>query len=461
MTEARCPSRRQMVRSLFSGSIIMPAVFSQLLASDARAAELGSDNPLAPRQPHFAPKAKRVIFIYLPGGMSHVDSFDCKPKLIEDAKAGRLYQNRRKLLAPLWEFKPRGKSGLMISDLWPHIAECADDLCVINSMRGDHNDHYQATLGIHTGSVTFKRPSIGSWVSYGLGTENQNLPSFVALAPLLPYAGGQVWDSDFLPAVHQGTRVVAGEEPVSNLNRRAASPKIQESELSLLERFNRRHLQTRAGDSQLEGRLKSYETAFGMQQTMPEVLNLSKETDATLKLYGLERDQATGFGWQCLVARRMAERGVRFIELIDVGASKNWDAHGDMKSHEPLARNVDKATAGLLRDLKSRGLWDDTLVVFTTEFGRSPSAEGDYGRGHFNSVFSWWLAGGGVKGGITYGKSDDYGMKVAENEVHVHDLHATVLHLLGFDHTRLTFRHGGRDYRLTDVHGNVVKAILT
>lgn len=458
-SETLC-SRRQVVRSLLSGSIMMPAVFSQLLASDARATELGADNPLAPRQPHFAPKAKRVIFIYLPGGMSHVDSFDYKPKLIEDAKAGRLYQNRRKLLAPLWEFKPRGKSGLMISDLWPHIAECADDLCVINSMRGDHNDHYQATLGIHTGSVTFKRPSIGSWVSYGLGTENQNLPSFAVLAPLLPYAGAQVWDSDFLPAVHQGTRVVAGEEPVPNLNRRAASPKVQESELGLLERFNRRHLQTRAGDSQLEGRLKSYETAFGMQRTMPEVLDLSKETDATLKLYGLERGQTTGFGWQCLVARRMAERGVRFIELIDVGASKNWDAHGDMKTHEPLARNVDKAAAGLLRDLKSRGLWEDTLVVFTTEFGRSPSAEGDYGRGHFNSVFSWWLAGGGVKGGMAYGKSDDYGMKVAENEVHVHDLHATVLHLLGFDHTRLTFRHGGRDYRLTDVHGNVVKTIL-
>jgi hypothetical protein len=454
------PSRRQIIRSLFSSSILMPAVFSQLLAADGRAGALGEDNPLAPKQPHFAPKAKRVIFIYLPGGMSHVDSFDYKPKLIEDAKAGRLYQGKRTLLAPLWEFKPRGKSGLMLSDLFPHIADCADDLCVINSMHGDHNDHYQATLGIHTGSVTFKRPSLGSWVSYGLGTENQNLPSFVTLAPLLPYAGAQVWDSDFLPAVHQGTRVVAGEEPVPNLNRRAASQKIEESELSLLERFNRRHLQTRQGDAQLEGRLKSYETAFGMQQTMPEVLDLSKETDATLKLYGLERGQTTGFGWQCLVARRMAERGVRFIELIDVGASKNWDAHSDMKSHEPLARNVDKATAGLLKDLKSRGLLEDTLVVFTTEFGRSPSAEGEYGRGHFSAVFSSWLAGGGVKGGITYGKSDEFGMKVAENECHVHDFHATILHLLGFDHTRLTFRHGGRDYRLTDVHGNVVKAIL-
>jgi hypothetical protein len=327
-------------------------------------------------------------------------------------------------------------------------------------MRNDHSDHFQATLGIHTGSVTFKRPSIGSWVSYGLGTENQNLPSFVALAPLLPYTGAQVWDSDFLPAAHQGTRVVAGAEPVPNLNRRSPSPKIQEAEMSLLERFNRRHLRTRETDPQLEARIKSYETAFGMQQAMPDVLDLSKETDATLALYGLKRGQNTGFGWQAIVARRMVERGVRFIELIDVGASKNWDAHSDMKSHEPLARNIDRPIAGLIRDLKSRGLFDQTLVVWTTEFGRSATAEADYGRSHYPNAFSSWLAGGGVKGGMAYGKTDDYGMKVVENECHIHDFHATILHLLGLDHTKLTFRHGGRDFRLTDVHGNVVKAIL-
>lgn len=449
-------SRREMVRSLFCGSIMLPAVFSHLLSQDAR----GEDNPLAPKAPHFPGKAKRVIFIYLPGGASHVDSFDYKPKLIDDAKSGRLYQGRRTLLAPMWEFKPRGKSGIMTSELFPHIGDSIDDICVINSMRGDHNDHFQATMGIHSGSVTFKRPSIGSWVSYGLGTENQNLPSFVVLAPQLPYAGGQVWDSDFLPGVHQGTRVVAGDEPVANLKRRAPSAKIQEAELSLLERFNRRHRQTRASDPQLDARIKTFETAFGMQREMPEVLDLSKESDPTLKLYGLERGQTTGFGWQCLVARRMAERGVRFIELIDVGASKNWDAHGDMKTHEPLARNIDKPIAGLIKDLKSRGLFDDTLVVWTTEFGRSPTAEGDYGRGHFCFAYSSWLAGAGVRGGMAYGKTDDYGMKVAENEVHVHDFHATILHLLGFDHTRLTFRHGGRDFRLTDVHGKVVKAVL-
>ncbi len=449
-----------MIRSLFSGSILMPAVISQLLATDGLAAELGSNNPLAPRQPHFPAKSKRIIFIYLPGGCSHVDSFDYKPKLIADAKNRVLYQGRRKLGVPLWEFKPRGKCGTYTSDLFPHIGEVMDDICLINSMRNDHNDHFQATLGIHTGSVTFKRPSIGSWVSYGLGTENQNLPSFVVLAPLLPYTGAQAWDADFLPAVHQGTRVVAGSEPVPNLNRRSPSEKIQKAELSLLERFNNRHMQTRGKDTQLEARIKSYETAFGMQREMPEVLDLSKETDATLKLYGMKRGQTTGFGWQCIVARRMVERGVRFIELIDVGASKNWDAHGDMKTHEPLARNIDQPIAGLIRDLKSRGLFEDTLIVWTTEFGRSPTAEGEYGRGHFANAFSSWIAGGGVKGGVVYGKTDDYGMKVAEKECHVHDFHATILHLLGFDHTRLTFRHGGRDFRLTDVHGNVVKEIL-
>jgi hypothetical protein len=445
-----------MLRSLLCGSIMMPAVFSHLLSVEAR----GEENPLAPKTPHFPGKAKRVIFIYLPGGVSHVDSFDYKPKLIDDAKNGRLYEGKRTLLNPIWEFKPRGKSGIMTSELFPNIGASIDDICVINSMRGDHNDHFQATMGIHSGSVTFKRPSLGSWVSYGLGTENQNLPSFVVLAPQLPYAGGQVWDSDFLPGVHQGTRVVAGDEPVANLKRRAPSAKVQEAELSLLERFNQRHQQTRGSDPQLAARIKTYETAFGMQREMPEVLDLSKESDATLELYGLKRGQTTGFGWQCLVARRMAERGVRFIELIDVGASMNWDAHGDMKTHEPLARNIDKPISGLIKDLKSRGLFEDTLVVWTTEFGRSPTAEGSYGRGHFCFAYSSWLAGAGVRGGMAYGKTDDYGMKVAENEVHVHDFHATILHLLGFDHTKLTFRYGGRDFRLTDVSGKVVKAIL-
>ncbi|EEF62609.1 DUF1501 domain-containing protein [Pedosphaera parvula] len=297
-------------------------------------------------------------------------------------------------------------------------------------------------------------------MSYPLGTENQNLPSFVVLAPQLPYAGSQVWSSDFLPGCHQGTRVLAGAEPIPDLNRRAPSEKIERMELSLLERFNKKHQQSRQSDPALAARIKSFETAFGMQQVMPEVLDFSKETDATLELYGLERGSTKGFAWQCLAARRMAERGVRFIELIDVGSSGNWDAHADMRSHEPLARNVDQPIAGLLKDLKSRGLLEDTLVVWTTEFGRSPGAESKKGRGHHASAFTSWMAGGGIKGGMVYGKTDEIGGRVVEDPVHVHDLHATILHCLGFNHEKLTFRHAGRDFRLTDVAGNVVKAVL-
>lgn len=391
-----------------------------------------------------------------------MDSFDPKPRLIADHGKPVNSNNPKspKYLAPLWEFKPRGKCGMEISELFPHMAGCADDLCLIRSMHGDHNDHFQATLGIHSGSVSVVRPSIGSWISYGLGTENARLPSFVVLAPELPYAGSQVWSSDFLPAVHQGTRVMAGAEPIPNLNRRAPSEKVQELELGLLERFNRKHHLQRPADPALAARIKSFETAFGMQQTMPEVLDLSKESDATLNLYGLERGSAKGFAWQCLVARRMAERGVRFIELIDVGSSNNWDAHGDMKTHGPLAKNVDQAIAGLLKDLKSRGMLEDTLVVWTTEFGRTPNTDGPTGRGHHNRAFSSWMAGGGVKGGFVYGKTDEYGRGIVEDPVHVHDFHATILHLLGFDHERLTFRHDGRDFRLTDVHGRILHELL-
>ncbi|PYJ07507.1 MAG: DUF1501 domain-containing protein [Verrucomicrobia bacterium] len=449
-------SRRQMIRSLVSGSLIFPGIVSQLLAEEAR----GEINPLAPKAPHFPGKAKRVIFLYMTGGASHMDSFDPKPRLFEDGGKPISKTNPRPYLRPLWQFRPGGKCGTQVSDLFPHIRECMDDICLIRSMRGDHSDHFQATLGIHTGSVTVKRPSLGSWVSYGLGTVNQNLPSFVVLAPELPYAGSQVWSSDFLPGAHSGTRVMAGAEPIPDLIRRSPTPKIQEMELSLLDRFNRKHRQQRPADPVLTARMKSFETAFGMQKEMPEVLNLSKETDATHKLYGLERGSTKGFAWQCLVARRLVERGVRFVELIDVGSHDNWDAHADIKTHEPLARNVDQPIAGLLKDLKARGMLDDTLVVWTTEFGRTPFTDGPKGRSHQNSAYSSWLAGGGVKGGIAYGKTDDYGAKVMEDEVHVHDFHATILHLLGFDHQKLTFRFGGRDFRLTDVAGNVVKALL-
>lgn len=461
-------SRRHFIRSMVGSSVLFPGVLSQLLAEDA--ARGGNVDPLAPRAPHYAPKAKRVIFLYMSGGVSHVDSWDYKPKLFADAGktvSVNEFQGRKgdfKMFAkrPQWEFAKHGQCGMDVSTLFPHMAGCVDDLCLIRSMKSDHTNHYEATLGIHTGSFTFARPSIGSWVSYGLGTENRNLPSFVVIAPKTPYAGGQVWASDFLPGAHQGTLVLPGAEPVANIRRRVETSRLQELELGAMAKMNQRHLASRAQDPLLSARIKSFETAFGMQSEMPEVFDLSKESDATLKLYGLERGSTKGFAWQCLVARRLAERGVRFVELIDVGSSDNWDAHGDMLTHAPLAKNVDQPIAGLLKDLKLRGMLEDTLVVWTTEFGRTPfnAAADAKGREHHHWVFSSWLAGAGVKPGTVYGESDDYGIDVAKDPVHVHDFHATILHLMGLDHERLTYRHTGRDYRLTDVAGNVVNGLL-
>ncbi len=461
--------RRTALRSMVGASSLFAGILSQLLAEERRG-DIASD-PLAPRAPHYPARAKRVIFLFMSGGVSHVDSFDYKPKLFEDADKtvsvnefqGRKGDFKMYLKRPQWEFKPHGQSGIHVSSLFPNVAECVDDICVIRSMKSDHTNHYEATLGIHTGSFTFARPSIGSWISYGLGTENRNLPSFVVIAPQSPYAGGQVWGSDFLPGAHQGTLVVPGAEPVANIHRRAPSSKLQEMELNALAKMNQRHLSSRGTDPLLEARIRSFETAFGMQAEMPEVFDLSRESDETLAMYGLDRGSTNGFAWQCLVARRLAERGVRFVELIDVGSSNNWDAHSDMMTHAPLAKNVDRPIAGLLRDLKRLGMLDDTLVVWTSEFGRTPfnAAQGAAGREHHHWVFSAWMAGAGVRPGIAYGQSDDYGIDVAENPVHVHDFHATILHLMGLDHERLTYRSSGRDYRLTDVAGHVVKDILS
>ena len=329
------------------------------------------------------------------GGVSHVDSFDYKPKLFADHnKPFQVPQQMLEAFAPnnrvvekyfkrpQWEFKQRGQSGLWISDLFPHVAECADDLCLIRSMRNDHPDHFQATLGIHTGSVTFARPSIGSWVSYGLGTVNRNLPSFVVLAPQLPYAGGQVWASDFLPGCHQGTRVVPGPEPMPNIQRRQPATELAGDGTRPGAGIQPPASRAAPGRRESGGaHPQSFETAFGMQAEAPEAFDLSQETDATLQLYGLPRGSTKGFAWQCLVARRLAERGVRFIELIDTGASNNWDSHGDMNDHGPLAKNVDQPIAGLLKDLKRRGMLDETLVVWTTEFGRTPFNTGKDAQG--------------------------------------------------------------------------------
>ena len=447
----------------------MKGLLHELLAADASPTPT---DPLAPRAGHFAAKAKSVIFLFMSGGVSHVDSFDPKPRLYADhgksvtldhpETRNRPGYEKLFLKRPGWAFAPRGASGIEVSDLFPQIGGCVDDIALIRSMYTSHSNHYNATLGMHTGSFAFARPSVGSWVSYGLGTENANLPSFVVIAPAMPYAGTQVWASDFLPGAHQGTRVVPGPEPVANLARRVPTLRRQEQELAALNEFNAAHAAPRGHDPQLAARIRSFETAFGMQFAMPEALDLARESDATLKLYGLERGSNRGFAWQCLVARRLVERGVRFVELIDTGSSGNWDSHGDMADHGRLAPNVDRPVAGLLRDLKQRGLLDDVLVVWTTEFGRTPfnNTADNKGREHHSWAFSSWLAGAGVKAGHVHGATDEHGIRPATDPVHVHDFHATILHLMGLDHTKLTYRHAGRDYRLTDVAGNVVRGVL-
>jgi hypothetical protein len=456
--------RRHVLNSLAAGSLLMPGMLSELLAETSTARP--EIDPLAPKQTHSPAKAKRLIFIFSNGGVSHMDSYDHKPKLFAaDGKTmgigGGLSNQQRVLLKPLWQFKPGGKCGTLVSDLFPYLRDCMDDIALIKSMKSDDNEHYQATLAMHTGSFFFSRPSIGSWVSYGLGTMNSNLPSFMVLAQQLPYAGTQVYANDFLPAYHQGVRVVPGATPIVDLDRRTPQESVQQLELSFANALNQRHLVERGADQELAARIRTFETAFHMQTEARDAFDISQETAETQALYGLKPGQTDGFGWKCLVARRLAEKGVRMIELIDGSSSHNWDQHGNMAEHADHAKVIDQPIAGLLRDLKRRGMLDETLVVWTTEFGRTPGVDGTKGRGHHSACFSSWMAGGGVKGGISYGSTDEIGATVAENRVHVHDFHATILHLLGIDHTRLTFRHGGRDYRLTDVHGHVVSPILS
>ena len=472
MVPSHRPTRRELLRRSVGGfgALALAGLLAESETRAGGASATDSADPLAPRQGHFQARATSVIFLYMTGGVSHVESFDPKPKLYADHGKtitvdnwqGKLGEFKRYLKQPQWKFQLHGRSGIETSELFPYVGECVDDLCVLRTMESDHTNHYEATLGMHTGSFTFARPSIGSWVSYALGTENQNLPSFVALAPHAPYAGAQTWGSDFLPGCHQATQVFPGSVPIANMERRVPSVELQQLELDMLDKLNRAHQDTRRADLALEARIKSFETAFGVEREAPAVFDLSGETDETLGLYGLERGQNTGFGWQCLVARRLAERGVRFIELVDTGSSNNWDSHGNMNDHVALAKNVDRPIAGLLRDLKRRGMLDSTLVVWTTEFGRTPyhAEPNALGREHHHQAFSSWLAGGGVKGGIVHGATDEYGIAIAKNKVHVHDFHATILHLLGIDHRRLTYRYSGRDYRLTDVAGDVVQQII-
>lgn len=425
------------------------------------AAEFHNGHPLAPKLTHHPAKAKNLIFVFLTGGFSHVDTFDYKPKLQQDhGKEIPAWGNTTQpAKGSPFKFQPYGESGLMISELFPHLGGIVDDLCVIRSMHTDLVEHFQATLAMHTGSATVPMPSIGAWLSYGLGTENLDLPSYMVLCERIPYSGSQVWDSHFLPPVHQGVRVIPGHEPISNLKSNSRSLKLAELERIMLHDVNEIHAQQRPGDLELRARMNADNTAKGMARAAPQMFDVSKESDATLNLYGLKRDDNKSFAWQCLVARRMVEHGVRVVELIDTGSNDNWDAHGNMEEHRPKARRVDLPLSALVKDLKQRGMFDETLIAICTEFGRTPFSDG-VGRNHHGTAFTCLLAGAGIKGGVAYGESDEYGLGIVSQPCHVHDYHATILHLMGIDHTKLTYRYGGRDFRLTDVHGKIISEVL-
>jgi hypothetical protein len=420
-------------------------------------------------KPHFAPKAKRVIFVFLHGGPSQVDTFDPKPLLTRDH--GKPYSGPRprvvfaqtgNLLKSPWEFKKYGQSGLEVSDLFTEVGKCADDLCVIRSMCGSNTAHGGALLKLHTGSDVFVRPSMGSWISYGLGTENKNLPGFLTICPTLGHGGVQNWSSAFLPAEHQGTPI--GNAAIRAKNAQIAHLKsevpeaIERAQLDFLAQMNEEQKGHWGVDPQLESRIESFELAFRMQRDAPKLMDLSKESKATLDMYGIGTEPTDNFGRQCLLARKFSEAGVRFVQVTH---SYKWDQHGNLKNdHQKNAAEVDKPIAGLLKDLKGRGLLKDTLVLWGGEFGRTPTAQGGDGRDHNPHGYTMWLAGGGVKGGYVHGATDDYGWFAQEDPMELHDLHATMLHLLGIDHTKLTYRYAGRDYRLTDVFGKVHKQII-
>ena len=460
-------SRRQMLAQCASGfgAVAMAA----LLAETGRGVDAERPKATDARLPA---KATSVIFLYMDGGPSQVDSFDPKPRLdrehgqpIKMKVPATQFNNVGNVLKCPWPFRRYGQSGLPVSDLFPHIGRRADDLCVIRSMVSKFSEHTSANYFLHTGSGLQGRPSMGSWLTYGLGSENQELPGFVVLnGGLIPVGGLDNFGSGFLPANYQGSILKPGKRPIENVEPSEPTAEIQRAKLALVERLDRGLLARQPRNDQLEAAIANYELAFRMQSAVPELVDLNRETAATKRLYGMEADYdlTRGYGALCLLARRLVERGVRFVELTcpSVGADR-WDQHGNLKDgHEKNARVVDQPIAGLLADLKGRGLLDTTLVVWGGEFGRTPMAQGADGRDHNPFGFTMWLAGGGVKGGMVYGATDDYGYYAVENRTEIHDLHATMLHLLGLDHTRLTFRFGGRDVRLTDVHGNVVREIL-
>jgi hypothetical protein len=426
------------------------------LIGQARGAETKPANPLAPKAPHFAPKAKHVIHLFMNGGPSHVDTFDPKPEL--KAQEGKPGPKGGKYMPSPFKFEKHGESGLEVSEIYPHLAKCIDDLCVIRSMHTPTPNHEPGLFMMNSGVQQPIRPSMGSWLTYGLGSDNQNLPGYVVLCPGKPVVGPALWSNSFLPGIFQGTHInnsnVDPKKVIGNLSNKNLSPEEQRRVLDLMQSLNREHLSERGADNQLEARIQSLEMAYRMQFEAQEAFDLGKETKETRELYG-NGEFANG----CLIARRLVERGVRMVQIY-YGGGQPWDAHGDIMDHKRDALKSDQPIAALIKDLKAKGLFDETLILWGGEFGRTPAAQGAKGRDHHNTGFTVWLAGGGVKGGLAYGATDELGVKAVENRVSVHDLHATMLHLMGLDHTQLTYRYSGRDFRLTDVHGEVVKGIL-
>jgi len=441
-----------------------------LMDEQARADAPSAADPMAPRPPMFPARAKRVIFLFMAGGPSHVDTFDPKPRLSRDSgkplpfAMPHLERTRTgNLLGSPFKFAKHGQSGLDVSELLPNIAACADDLCVIRSMVADNINHNGACLQMNTGEQTFSRPSLGSWLTYGLGSENRDLPGFVVISPSQPAQGAPLWASSFLPAAYQGTLISDLKAPIADVGSPSAA---QRRQIDALQKLNAIHRDAREDDSRLAARIESFELAFRMQARAPEAFDVASESPATKALYGLGEPTTDIFAAQCLMARRLVERGVRFVQIYHTQTSKRkscqlWDQHGGLKTELPNnCAATDKPVAGLLKDLKARGLLEDTLVIWGGEFGRTPTAEGTDGREHHPFGFTMWLAGGGVKGGHVHGATDEFGWHAERDKVHVHDLHATILHLMGIDHTKQTYRYSGRDYRLTDVSGNVVESIL-
>ena len=468
-------TRRQMLRKFANGFGILGLanLLSEDFVTTVLAGGASSANPLNVQPPQFSAKAKRIIFLFMSGGPSHVDTFDPKPRLLSDMGKPLPFEKPKlermktgNLLGSPWKFQKHGQSGIEVSELFPHIATCVDDLCVIRSMVADNINHNGACLQMNTGEQAFSRPSLGSWLLYGLGSENQNLPGFVVISPTQPAQGAPLWSSSFLPAAYQGTLVSDLKNPIDNLRNPALSSKQQREQLDVLKQLNKLHEAQREEDSRLSARIESFELAFRMQAKAPEAFDIAGESDETQKLYGIGESTTEIFGKQCLMARRLAERGVRMVQIYHTQTEKRkdchlWDQHGDLKKELPNnCAAVDKPIAGLLKDLKARGMLEDTLVVWGGEFGRTPTAEGTDGREHHPFGFTMWMAGGGVKGGIVHGATDEFGWHATENKVHVHDLHATILQLMGINHEKLTYRYSGRDFRLTDVHGKIVKDIL-